>query len=233
MRYFIKIVRITAWFLVLATLLTLFSGFFTTKYFLASWIGYKFSRNFHAIVIPLVFIPLFYLHSLGGLWLLISRHRSLNKKVIKILAILVWTSILVLFIWFYLAQNPTSTTNTNTNTNTNSTTVSGTVTLNTVEISKHNSASDCWLIISNKVYDVTKYLNSHPGSPSTIISYCGKDGTQGFATKDIGVPHSQTASNLLNSFLLGNVGDTIGSQTIQNVQNQPQNFPSGGGRGDD
>lgn len=228
MRYLYKIIRITAWLLVLAALLTLFSGFFTTKYFLAPWIGYKFVRNFHAIVIPLIFIPLFYLHSLAGLWIMMTRHVSLNKKTLKIIMSIIWTAILVLFIWFYLAQNSSQTiTNTNTaNTNTSKTSDLVNVTLNIAEISKHNSASDCWLIISNKVYEVTRYLNSHPGSPSTITPYCGKDGTNAFATKDIGVPHSSTASNLLNNYLLGNVGDTINAQKLQDIQAQTQNSGS-------
>ena len=36
------------------------------------------------------------------------------------------------------------------------------------EIAKHNSASDCWMIINNKVYDITPYINSHPGGESVL-----------------------------------------------------------------
>ena len=31
------------------------------------------------------------------------------------------------------------------------------------EISKHNKESSCWIIIDNKVYDVTQFLDKHPG----------------------------------------------------------------------
>lgn len=31
------------------------------------------------------------------------------------------------------------------------------------EVGKHNTAEDCWIIVHNKVYDVTKFLSEHPG----------------------------------------------------------------------
>ena len=31
------------------------------------------------------------------------------------------------------------------------------------EVSKHNTKDDCWLIIHGKVYDVSDYVDEHPG----------------------------------------------------------------------
>eukprot|EP00276_Gloeochaete_wittrockiana_P019051 CAMPEP_0184356640 /NCGR_PEP_ID=MMETSP1089-20130417/103960_1 /TAXON_ID=38269 ORGANISM="Gloeochaete wittrockiana, Strain SAG46.84" /NCGR_SAMPLE_ID=MMETSP1089 /ASSEMBLY_ACC=CAM_ASM_000445 /LENGTH=41 /DNA_ID= /DNA_START= /DNA_END= /DNA_ORIENTATION= len=31
------------------------------------------------------------------------------------------------------------------------------------EISKHTSDNDCWILIHGKVYDVTDFLDDHPG----------------------------------------------------------------------
>lgn len=31
------------------------------------------------------------------------------------------------------------------------------------ELSLHNKASDAWISINRKVYDVTNYINRHPG----------------------------------------------------------------------
>lgn len=31
------------------------------------------------------------------------------------------------------------------------------------EVSRHNSASDAWIIVDGKVYDVTTYVDLHPG----------------------------------------------------------------------
>lgn len=31
------------------------------------------------------------------------------------------------------------------------------------EVSKHNTREDCWVIIHDKVYDLTNFLPEHPG----------------------------------------------------------------------
>uniref|UniRef100_A0A0G4HD34 Cytochrome b5 heme-binding domain-containing protein n=1 Tax=Chromera velia CCMP2878 TaxID=1169474 RepID=A0A0G4HD34_9ALVE len=45
------------------------------------------------------------------------------------------------------------------------------------EISKHNSASDCWSCITGTVYDLTGYINAHEGGGPVIEFMCGSDGT--------------------------------------------------------
>ncbi|EEQ99024.1 conserved hypothetical protein, partial [Perkinsus marinus ATCC 50983] len=48
------------------------------------------------------------------------------------------------------------------------------------EIASHNVESDCWLIIADKIYDVTNFLADHPGGPKAILPHCGKDVTERF-----------------------------------------------------
>jgi len=79
------------------------------------------------------------------------------------------------------------------------------VILSAAEVAKHNSSSDCWLIIENKVYDVSEYLGTHPGGRGIIIQYCGTEATHAFETKDIGVNHSKTAWSHLDSIYLGDL----------------------------
>jgi len=80
------------------------------------------------------------------------------------------------------------------------------ISLTLKEVSRHNSKSDCWMIVNGKVYNVTTYLPYHPGGIGTILPYCGKDATAVFT----GLPHSQNANNLLASYYVGNLGATIG-----------------------
>ena len=49
-----------------------------------------------------------------------------------------------------------------------------------VEVAKHNSSSDCWVIVHGRAYDVTEFLPEHPGGQKIILKYAGKDATEEF-----------------------------------------------------
>jgi cytochrome b involved in lipid metabolism len=46
------------------------------------------------------------------------------------------------------------------------------------EVAKHNTRDDCWIIVDNNVYDVTDYIEEHPGGDS-IMTNAGGDSTVG------------------------------------------------------
>ncbi|KAG7661791.1 uncharacterized protein J8A68_004680 [[Candida] subhashii] len=48
------------------------------------------------------------------------------------------------------------------------------------EVAKHNTREDCWVIIHNKAYDVSGFVNEHPGGSAIILKYAGKDATKAF-----------------------------------------------------
>ena len=48
------------------------------------------------------------------------------------------------------------------------------------EVQRHASPSDAWLVVEGGVYDVTSYLDSHPGGKALLLRYAGKDATQAF-----------------------------------------------------
>lgn len=49
-----------------------------------------------------------------------------------------------------------------------------------LEIAKHNTGKDCWVIVKDVVLDVTNFLSSHPGGEQSIINFAGKDATEVF-----------------------------------------------------
>merc|ERR1711962_232951 len=69
------------------------------------------------------------------------------------------------------------------------------------EVKKHNTASDCWMVVHNKVYDVTKFLAEHPGGEEIMLESAGADSTEGF--EDVG--HSSDARILLADYLIGDL----------------------------
>merc|ERR1712151_1162044 len=73
------------------------------------------------------------------------------------------------------------------------------------EIGKHTTEESCWLIIGNasnggpKVYDVTKYLDDHPGGAEVLLDVSGQDADEFF--EDIG--HSREAREELKKLYVG------------------------------
>jgi L-lactate dehydrogenase (cytochrome) len=46
------------------------------------------------------------------------------------------------------------------------------------EVAKHNSRQSCWVVIKGKAYDLTTFLDDHPGGANSILRYGGKDATE-------------------------------------------------------
>ncbi|KAH8664833.1 cytochrome b5-like heme/steroid binding domain-containing protein, partial [Ilyonectria robusta] len=42
------------------------------------------------------------------------------------------------------------------------------------ETEKHSTRSSCWIIISGNAYDVTDFLDHHPGGANVILRLAGK-----------------------------------------------------------
>lgn len=67
------------------------------------------------------------------------------------------------------------------------------------EVKKHTREDDCWLVVDGDVFDVTDFLDEHPGGFDIIISNTGKDATEDF--DEIG--HSKSARELLSNYKIG------------------------------
>lgn len=48
------------------------------------------------------------------------------------------------------------------------------------QVATHNTAADCWTVISGQVYNVTALVKTHTGGAGTITPNCGKDGTANY-----------------------------------------------------
>jgi cytochrome b involved in lipid metabolism len=66
----------------------------------------------------------------------------------------------------------------------------------------HKDATSCWSVINGKVYDLTAWINQHPGGSIRILSICGIDGSAAFNVQHGGQsrPNSE-----LRAFYIGDL----------------------------
>ncbi len=48
------------------------------------------------------------------------------------------------------------------------------------EVKKNNNAANCWAIVDDNVYNLTAWINGHPGGANAILNLCGTDATLAF-----------------------------------------------------
>ncbi|KAL9187283.1 hypothetical protein ACHAXT_001386 [Thalassiosira profunda] len=68
------------------------------------------------------------------------------------------------------------------------------------EVRKHNKEEDVWIVVNNKVYDCTEYLDLHPGGADSILINAGEDSTEDFVAI-----HSTKATKMLDKFYVGDL----------------------------
>lgn len=67
------------------------------------------------------------------------------------------------------------------------------------DVAAHNTKTDCWIIINNKVCDVSGFIHEHPGGPRPLTKRAGEDGTEGFER----IGHSAHALEWLAQLCIG------------------------------
>ncbi|KAL1598883.1 fatty acid alpha-hydroxylase [Paraconiothyrium brasiliense] len=75
-------------------------------------------------------------------------------------------------------------------------------TIPVADVQAHNTSKSCYVTIGVKVYDVTDFVDDHPGGGDLILEYGGKDVTA--ILKDEGShAHSEAAYDILDESLVG------------------------------
>ncbi|XP_002122197.2 cytochrome b5 [Ciona intestinalis] len=67
------------------------------------------------------------------------------------------------------------------------------------EVKKHNNVQSAWIVVHNKIYDVTKFLEEHPGGEEVLLEQAGQDATESF--EDVG--HSSDAREMQKDYYIG------------------------------
>lgn len=71
------------------------------------------------------------------------------------------------------------------------------------DVADHCTMDTCWIVINNRVYDVTRFLRMHPGGEDIILEYGGHDATTAFIDKG----HSGDAFDMLAEYCIGEVNE--------------------------
>ncbi|KAJ3498926.1 hypothetical protein NLG97_g737 [Lecanicillium saksenae] len=67
------------------------------------------------------------------------------------------------------------------------------------DVAEHNTKKDCFLVVHDKIYDCSKFIDEHPGGEEVILDVAGQDATEAF--EDVG--HSDEARETLDELLVG------------------------------
>ena len=73
------------------------------------------------------------------------------------------------------------------------------------DVEKHTTASSCWIIRGNKIYDVSVFLPDHPGGDDYILKYAGRS-VEDVMRDPEEHDHSDSAYEMLEEYLIGKLG---------------------------
>jgi 4-hydroxysphinganine ceramide fatty acyl 2-hydroxylase len=75
------------------------------------------------------------------------------------------------------------------------------------DVASHSTLANCWISRRGKVYNVSKFVNDHPGGDDILLQYAGKDVAAAMAGTDGEVhEHSDAAYDMLAEYQIGKLG---------------------------
>lgn len=112
----------------------------------------------------------------------------------------------------YITETETATgTEVSTVDTTTNTVTPGAQTFTKEEVAEHKDATSCYTIIKGAVYDLTMWVNMHPGGKQAILSLCGTDGTARFEAKH---GTAENPNKALARFKIGLVAETSSNGSV-------------------
>ena len=82
------------------------------------------------------------------------------------------------------------------------------------DVGRHHRTDDAWVIVDRRVYDITTFLNDHPGGLDVLRDHLGHD-VSSIMRDESSHQHTGPAFELLEEYCIGTVDDgTMVSCTI-------------------
>jgi len=87
------------------------------------------------------------------------------------------------------------------------------------EVEEHDSSDSLWIVIDDKIYDLTDFAAEHPGGSHVLEENAGREATQEF--EDAG--HSDDARAMMKDFLIGQLAEEDRERArTQRTHSEPQ-----------
>lgn len=79
-------------------------------------------------------------------------------------------------------------------------------TITQADVASKNTADCCYVTVGTKVYDVTSFVESHPGGPELVLQYAGQD-VKEIMDDEVSHAHTDSAWEILDECLVGFVAN--------------------------
>ncbi|KAL8766068.1 MAG: hypothetical protein Q9209_007034 [Squamulea sp. 1 TL-2023] len=90
------------------------------------------------------------------------------------------------------------------------------------DVAEHNSKKDLYIVVHDKVYDATAFVDEHPGGEEVLLDVGGQDATEAF--EDVG--HSDEARQILDGMEKGKLKRVPGDPKPHDSTPASQSTPS-------
>ncbi|CAF9907421.1 MAG: hypothetical protein HETSPECPRED_007124 [Heterodermia speciosa] len=85
------------------------------------------------------------------------------------------------------------------------------------DVAEHSSKKDLYLVVHDKVYNATEFVDEHPGGEEVLMDVGGQDATEAF--EDVG--HSDEAREILDKLLVGDLKRVAGDPAPKSEPPKP------------
>ena len=92
------------------------------------------------------------------------------------------------------------------------------------DVESHNTEKSCYVTLGTKVYDITPFLDDHPGGAELILEHAGKD-VQNIMQDEVSHLHSEAAYEILDDHFVGYVATDSYMNTVADSEQPNELVP--------
>ncbi|KAI9884847.1 MAG: hypothetical protein M1823_003374 [Watsoniomyces obsoletus] len=95
------------------------------------------------------------------------------------------------------------------------------------EVKRNNTATSCYVTSGSRVYDVTPFMEDHPGGADLILEYAGQD-VRKIMGDEMSHTHSEAAYEVLEEYVIGYLDEDVESLGLSKANGKPNGMLENG-----